>query len=87
MNTQFVAPRVSVLLEDAERAALRDICNADRRPPQWTLRWLIVEEAKRRGLIPASTDADGAEQVTLEERVQRLEERVQVLEQEKHGQE
>lgn len=63
MNTQFVAPRVSVLLEDAERAALRDICNADRRPPQWTLRWLIVEEAKRRGLMPAPSTRNGAEAV------------------------
>lgn len=54
MDTQVVAPRISVLLEDAERAALKAISNADRRPPQWTIRHLIVKEAQRRGLLPAT---------------------------------
>lgn len=50
MESQNISPRVSVVFTDEERELLKAICNADRRPPVWTLRQLVVEEAKRRGL-------------------------------------
>jgi len=56
MLTQIIAPRVSVPLDDEARAALREICNQEVRPPQWTLRWLIMQEAQRRGILNIDTE-------------------------------
>jgi hypothetical protein len=57
MDSKNIAPRVSILLSDDERAALRLICNQDVRPPQWTMRHLILQEAQRRGIVATNDKA------------------------------
>jgi len=51
-----ISPRITVLLEPEEQKALRALCEADRRPPKWTLRHLVMEEAERRGWTTNSED-------------------------------
>ena len=58
----MLAPRIMVSLNPEESAALATLCEQDRRPPKHYLRWLVMQEAKRRGLeknegngTPAST--------------------------------
>lgn len=46
-------------LERNERKLLSQMVTEDVRTPADQVRWLIVEEAKRRGLLPAPKNANG----------------------------
>jgi len=52
----MVTPRLTVNLEPEEQAALAALCEQERRPPKWTIRWLVVQEAQRRGLATFQND-------------------------------
>lgn len=52
----MVTPRLTVNLEPEEQAALDALCEQDKRPPKWTIRWLIMQEAQRRGLAVFQND-------------------------------
>lgn len=54
----MVTPRLTINLEPDERAALAALCEQDRRPPKWTIRWLVVQEAERRGLAKNEGNGD-----------------------------
>lgn len=47
----MVTPRLTVSFEPEEQAALATLCEQDKRPPKWTVRWLVLQEAQRRGLV------------------------------------
>lgn len=50
--------RVTADLSESERNALEALCVGDYRPPSEQLRWLVVAEAKRRGLLPQENHND-----------------------------
>ncbi len=52
--------RISALLGKAELAALLDMATADCRRLREQMRYLLREEAKRRGLLPAEPPPAGA---------------------------
>ena len=52
--------RVTADLSESERNALDALCVGDYRPPSEQLRWLVVTEAKRRGLLPSEGKHNGA---------------------------
>ena len=47
----MLAPKIVVSLEPDESAALDALCRQDRRPPKHYLRWLVVQEARKRGIL------------------------------------
>lgn len=51
--------RVTADMSEAERNILDALCVGDYRPPSEQLRWLVVTEAKRRGLL--AENHNGAE--------------------------
>ncbi len=55
----MVTPRLTVSLSPEERRVLAALCELDKRPPVFAVRWLIAEEAERRGLTPAPQNANG----------------------------
>ena len=44
--------RLTIVLTEAERVALRCLAERDCRPPREHLRFLLREEARKRGLMP-----------------------------------
>jgi hypothetical protein len=52
--------RVTADLSESERNALDALCVGDYRPPSEQLRWLVVTEAKRRGLLTNEERHSGA---------------------------
>jgi len=60
----MVTPRLTVNLEPEEQAALAALCEQERRPPKWTIRWLVVQEAQRRGLAVFNDSGAG---ITLQD--------------------
>jgi hypothetical protein len=52
MATRPPRYRITVDLPELERAILTDLCEQDIRMPDEELRWLLIEEAKRRGIWP-----------------------------------
>ena len=52
--------RVTADLSESERNALDALCVGDYRPPSEQLRWLVVSEAKRRGLLTNEGKHNGA---------------------------
>ena len=56
MNAQPIQrSRVFVDFPIPERDTLERLCDADMRPPAEQLRWLVLTEAKRRGLLEPSS--------------------------------
>lgn len=49
--------RVAADFSEGERDALDALCFSDYRPPAEQLRWLVMQEARRRGLAAPSTNA------------------------------
>lgn len=49
--------RVAADFSEGERDALDALCFSDYRPPAEQLRWLVMQEARRRGLAAPSTTA------------------------------
>ena len=47
-------PRLTISLTPEEREALERMVEADFRPPKEQIRWLVREEARRRGLLPVA---------------------------------
>lgn len=45
---------VTLVLNKAEDTALLNMARQDMRPPWEQIRWLVVTEAQRRGLLPAT---------------------------------
>ena len=56
MNATAIAPRITVTFAPDEQKALRALCDADLRPPKWTIRHLVLAEAERRGLLLKSEE-------------------------------
>jgi hypothetical protein len=54
-------PRVTVLLERTEAQALVHMAEVDCRHPRDELRWLLVREARERGLLPGPPEPQPAE--------------------------
>ena len=52
--------RVTVDFFMHERDVLQTLCDEDVRPPAEQLRWLVLSEAKRRGLQSASAKCESA---------------------------
>ena len=50
--------RMVLVLSEAERQALRAMSEHDMRFPREQLRFLLLQEAKRRGLLPADDTPD-----------------------------
>jgi hypothetical protein len=48
--------RISVPLDKSEFAALLDMATSDCRHPREQMRYILREEAKRRGLLPIESD-------------------------------
>ena len=48
--------RVAADFSEAERNALDVLCTFDYRPPAEQLRWLVMQEAQRRGLAAATNE-------------------------------
>jgi hypothetical protein len=55
----MVTPRLTVSLSPEEQRTLEALCEQDRRPPKYAVRWLIQEEAQRRGLTAAVKSTNG----------------------------
>ena len=51
--------RVAADFSEFERNTLDALCNVDYRPPAEQLRWLVIQEAERRGLLPKMNDCTG----------------------------
>lgn len=51
--------RVPVDFLEDEREILDALCFSDYRPPAEELRWLVMQEARRRGLLPKMNDGIG----------------------------
>lgn len=56
--------RVTVDFFIHERDALQTLCDQDVRPPAEQLRWLVLNEAQRRGLQPVAAQSIGANRPT-----------------------
>jgi len=56
MTTQARRYRVTVDFQESERETLAKLCNVDFRLPDDQLRYLVVNEAKRRGLLTDPPD-------------------------------
>ena len=52
---------ITVLISEHEKAALQELAAQHMRPPAHELRYLLVQAAKRRGLLPASQDTTSSE--------------------------
>lgn len=50
--------RLTVTMTAAELAALERLARQDMRPAKSQIRWLVTQEAERRGLIDATKTAD-----------------------------
>lgn len=48
--------RLTISLTPAESDALRRMVELDFRPPREQLRWLLRQEAQRRGLLPSCSE-------------------------------
>lgn len=44
--------RITVPLSDEERKALAQMASAEMRDPRAQIRWILREEAERRGILP-----------------------------------
>ena len=53
--------RLTISFTPDERKALQAMAEKDFRPPKDQLRWLLREEAQRRGLLPAKQEARPAQ--------------------------
>lgn len=54
---QLQKSRVTVDFFMHERDVLQTLCDEDVRPPSEQLRWLVLNEARRRGLQPTPTNS------------------------------
>jgi hypothetical protein len=52
MNEPMTLRRITIQLSDEARAVLPTLAKQDMRYPKQQINYLIVEEAKRRGLLP-----------------------------------
>ena len=50
--------RVTVVLSLDEQEALHEMCKQEVRPAKNFLRWLVVNEALRRGVLPTNANSD-----------------------------
>jgi len=64
MTTSTKRYRVPVDFPEHERAVLATLCSQDYRPPEDQVRYLVIQEAKRRGLLedppPTLANENGA---------------------------
>lgn len=59
-----MAKSVTVLLTRPEQAALASMAVQDLRPPAEQLRWLLLREAERRGILPTvKSESSGAKEL------------------------
>jgi hypothetical protein len=56
MNPAYQKSRVYVDFPEPERDVLQILCDADLRLPAEQLRWLVLTEAQRRGLISKNSN-------------------------------